>query len=797
MGISNAGFADFLEPQASQEIIDVFEGDLVFNGVNGVTGRYGLSPMSADELAARIEGRPFYEKHAERTMLEEAQPALGDALLSKGQWDVLLENMTPERNAVLVGLSKTQTAEFVVLLGRPRDYDQLLDTFHKVFASTGEQRYHMLLETLDAMFNEIVTVNKQALFTEMEPAQKALLEVMLKEVWDAFEAEKRQNELADKKTSYAMRAFPLTEDVEDPTDLAQAGWGIVFPAAWSPQRQQQVEVALSELITRRQQQAGPLFHIYKGPDGYRPEETKTKFLQRHRVGPGLADPRAMPFYVLLVGSPEEIPFEFQYQLDVMRGVGRIDFGEDYEAYARYAHNVVLAETGDVKLPRQATFFGASNPDDKATQMSAKYLLRPLLDNLSQMEADRGVALEYAWDFDTCIGPGQATRERLRQTLGGDPAKTPALLLTASHGMEFPKGDSKQLLYQGALLCQEWPGPNGRLERQHYFAAEDLAPEANLLGMIVVLFACYGAGTPRLDQFASPNFKTPQPIADKGFIAALPNELLKRGALAVLGHVERAWGYSFLKPTGDLDNTHFVAALRHLLNGGPVGWATDPGFNLRYADMSSELSKVLEERQHNAATVNNYDLTQMWTANNDARGYVVIGDPAVYIPLAKAEESPAARPGLGEVVVQSFGAAQTAGGVSESQQATTVDAAMDFGLREQFDGLTGSIKKFTNQLSAAVGAAATDILTLNVETYSTSNLVEVAQGNTQNAKIRAYTHIDFDGDMKVYVPEDSEGDVDEELWAIHQQTVREAQANRAKSIQAMAELATNLLKNLKP
>jgi hypothetical protein len=145
----------------------------------------------------------------------------------------------------------------------------------------------------------------------------------------------------------------------------------------------------------------------------------------------------------------------------------------------------------------------------------------------------------------------------------------------------------------------------------------------------------------------------------------------------------------------------------------------------------------------------------------------------------------------------LGAAQTASGVSESQQPTVMDAAMDFGLREQFDGLTGSIKQFTNQLTAAVGAAATDILTLNVETYSTNNLVEVTQGNTQNAKIRAYTHIDFDGDMQVYVPEDSEGDVDQELWAIHMQTVREAQANRAKSIQAMAELATNLLKNLKP
>lgn len=796
MGISNAGFG-FLEPQAPQEVVDVFKGDLVFNGVNGVTGQYGLAPMSAEELAARIEGRPFYAKHAERQALQEAQPALRDARLSDGQWNALLENMTPERRAALEGLTAKQVTDLVALLDRPRAYDRLLDTFQGVFASVGETRYAEQVAALDTMFNEAVVASKQALFAELASAQGALLDAMLKEVWDAFETEKRQGELSHKKTSYAMRAFPLTEDVKDPTDLAQAGWGLIFPAAWSPQRQQQVEAALAELINHRQRPAGGRFRIYKGPDGYRPEETKSKFLQRHRVGPGLADPREMPFYLLLVGSPEEIPFEFQYQLDVMRGVGRIDFGDDYAAYARYAKNVVQAETDGVKLPRRAAFFGAANPDDKATQMSAQYLIRPLLDNLREPDAERGEALEGEWAFDAFVGQGQATRARLRQLLGGDPAQTPALLLTASHGMEFPKGDPKQLLYQGALLCQEWPGPRGALDRQHYFAAEDLAPDANLLGMIAVVFACYGAGTPRLDQFASADFKTPQPIADKGFIAALPNELLKRGALAVLGHVERAWGYSFLKPTGDLDNTHFVSALRRLLNGKPVGFATDLGFNLRYADMSSELSKIMEDRQHGSTSVNNYDLTQMWTANNDARGYVVIGDPAVSIPLAEQAETPAARPALDAVGAPPVvvGGAQAA--PSAMEQPPAAMAAVDFGLREQFDGLTGSLKRFTDQLADALGKAAADILTLDVETYSTSNLPAAALGNSQNARLRAYTHIDFDGDMQVYVPENLEGAVDQEVWTIHMETVREAQANRAKSIQAMAELATNLLKNLKP
>lgn len=797
MGISNVGFPPgLLEPEAAPEIIEAFKGDLVFNGVNGVTGQYGLEPMSAEALVSRIEGRPYSEKHAERKALEEAQPALRDVQLTDRQWNALLENMTPERQAALTSLNAEQVAQFVALLDRPGAYDRLLGTFQEVYAGVDEKLYYAQVDALGKMFDEAVVASKQALFAALESAQCDLLATLLKGVWDVFEMQKRQGELTHKKTSYAMRAFPMTEDVKDPTDLAQAGWGIIFPSALSPQRQKRLEAALAELIKHRQQQAGPRFRIYKGPDGYRSEETKSKFLQRHRVGAGVADPREMPFYILLVGSPEEIPFEFQYQLDVMRGVGRIDFGEDDAAYARYAHNVVLAETGNVQLARQATFFGVSNPDDKATKMSAKYLIRPLLDNLRQTDAERGEALEHDWAFNTLVGQDQATRGRLRQILGGDPAQTPALLMTASHGMEFPKGDPKQLLYQGALLCQEWPGPNGRIDRQHYFTAEDLSPDANLLGMIAVLFACYGAGTPRLDQFSSSDFKTPQPIADRGFIAALPNQLLQRGALAVLGHVERAWGYSFLKPTGDLDNTHFVSALRRLLNGKPVGYATDLGFNLRYADMSSELSKVMEDRQHGGSSVNDYDLTQMWTANNDARGYVVIGDPAVYIPLVKGDETPTARLSLGEVAIPAVVMAQ-GDAVSPATEKTTAPAGeVAFGLREQFDGLTESLKKFTDQLAVGMGQAADDILTLDVETYS-GDLAVIVQGKTQDAKPRAYTHIDFDGDMKVYVPENIEGAVDQEIWTIHMQTVREAQANRAKFIQAMAELATNLLKSLKP
>ena len=264
-------------------------------------------------------------------------------------------------------------------------------------------------------------------------------------------------------------------------------------------------------------------------------------------------------------------------------------------------------------------------------MSADSLITPLMNGVpaaGDQPAEVPIAAEKGFR-SACFKAADATKARLLETLHPSTGTAPpAVLFTASHGMGWPKGDPRQGPAQGALLAQDWAG-FGQVSPAHYLTAAEVEDGASVGGAVAFLFACYGAGTPATDAFLTDRGRGPVDVAPAPFVAALPQRLLSHPdgpALAVLGHVERAWGYS-IRPTGTgAQIGPFRDFLARVLSGEPVGHATK-GFSERYAVLSSVLASALDESSKEAKP-SPQEIAATWVERNDAQNYVLRGDPAV-------------------------------------------------------------------------------------------------------------------------------------------------------------------------
>jgi hypothetical protein len=439
--------------------------------------------------------------------------------------------------------------------------------------------------------------------------------------------------------------------VDDPNDLTQTGWGILFASDADPAIQAQLQPLLD--LRKQQVQDPALFKIFSGNTGVLPGQSAANWAQQRGVSlTAPVDPfQGVPYYLLIAGSPERISFEFQALLKMQWAVGRLYF-DDVADYSRYAQAVFQYENKSFApvQRKNAAVWVPRNYGDLATAMLSGVISEDFLASANQLGARRQFTLD-------AFTSEKATKTQLIEILRGNvPGGPPAVIFTGSHGCDYTGADpATQRRLQGSLVTQEWI-PKTPANSTNQFSADDIPSDAKLLGAVGFLFACFSGACPAENNYYFNPDGTPISLAPAPIMARLPQALLSRGMLAVIGHIDMAFPYAFQ----DVNGTPQVQAVRTplelLMSGKRVGLAAD-SLSVMWSARSSQLALATASNPSAPAPAgaaasstaasstapssavpsstapvqfSAKALAQMTIARDDARNYIVLGDPATQL-----------------------------------------------------------------------------------------------------------------------------------------------------------------------
>ena len=403
----------------------------------------------------------------------------------------------------------------------------------------------------------------------------------------------------------------------DPDRIDEAGWAVIY----GPDVTEDIKDALSPLLWYRQQQAGKLFKQIDLPrDKVMDSQTFRFSFLDPPIGFGPAVPEKLPYYLMIVGDPQQVPFELQYALDVQYAVGRLHFDsrDALSEYARYAETVKHYERSKDEPPRQAAIFGVEGKSE-----NDRFLIEALVDPVTDYLRERIGKLEGLDAVFRVAGDKKADLSRLLD-------HPPGLLFAAGHGLGVPNPkDPEFQVRQGALVCSDYLDLEGAgVPPESYFTGDDVGSR-DLKGMISFLFACYSAGVPGFDDFPDEGFGHSKQIAPYPMISHLAKRMLAQGAQAVVGHIDRVWGTSFDWSSRTGDQAHvFTSGCHQLLDGARLGHAME-WINQRYAETSTSFDDFLRKGVLSEAERNL--MARVRKASLDARNYIIVGDPAARLP----------------------------------------------------------------------------------------------------------------------------------------------------------------------
>lgn len=322
-----------------------------------------------------------------------------------------------------------------------------------------------------------------------------------------------------------------------------------------------------------------------------------------------------PYYLLLVGGPDRIPFEVQHAFDLAFATGRIDVSDtpggpfSWNAVRAYAEKVVRYETGKIPVDPRALLYSFAT--DGATQESHATLSAPLAAHLGEAKVAR-------------LFGADATTANLCNALRG---RSPAVVVTTSHGIEFPCDP----LEWGALTDSLFATSASAVP----FGASVAGQAPRLAaGAIVFAFACFSAGVPRVSAHQKLVEQVDEVISGAPFTAPLPRAWLGKpeGPVAFAGHVDRATSHSFRTTKRGEDADPFFHFADWLLEGeGTLGQAMST-FHERAGDAATDLANILSIARSGEAKRSPASVVEAWVRFHDYAGYILLGDPAIRAAL---------------------------------------------------------------------------------------------------------------------------------------------------------------------
>jgi hypothetical protein len=451
------------------------------------------------------------------------------------------------------------------------------------------------------------------------------------------------------------------DDGGDPNSLPDQRWGLLVPQG--PAGDRLLEI-IAPLRKRREEQQGAKAIEFRAPPGMSDEDAMAWWDEEY--GSDLIRDVDRPRYLLMLGDADLLSWELQQKLASDTFIGRLCFPSE-EGYEAYIHKLLAFDRKPPMAGSRALYYTVRD-GTAATNIGYAGLMTPTVEE-SRRGRDKG---EFNAREIVEIGDGQCVSPDEFFAAAASP--DPAMLFSISHGAGAPRAGwadaGEQRRFQGAMSF------GGGLR----ITADDMASRSFLPGGLWFFFACFGAGTPSTSAYhhwlaalrdiglygrnIDAVLKSLPGENGRPFVAALPQAALANpdGPLAVMGHVDLAWTFSF-QDVGTSNKYRSDARFQNIFRTIAEGKRVGAGyFNLQrfFNQASVDLTTLYNKEARDArARATGAEVTEdkayktrkatLWMLRQDLSAYVLLGDPAARLNIEGpwAEEDRKVRPVTGK------------------------------------------------------------------------------------------------------------------------------------------------------